>query len=168
MTRLIARPLLAAVFVQSGIDTLRNPEPRIKTADPVTTKIAQLTGLPDDTELLVKLNAGIQVGAGALLAIGKLPRLAALALAASVVPTTVAGHRFWEEVDETSRHQQQIHFAKNMAILGGLVLAAFDTEGAPSLAWRARRAARKTSERASELASSTREAAASARQALPV
>ena len=32
MFRRIARPLLAAVFVNSGIDALRNPEPRAKLA----------------------------------------------------------------------------------------------------------------------------------------
>jgi putative oxidoreductase len=59
------------------------------------------------------------------------------------VPTTLAGHRFWEEDDPARRHQQQIHFFKNLGLLGGLVLAAADTGGAPSLGWRARRAARR-------------------------
>jgi putative oxidoreductase len=137
-TRWIARPLLASVFVTSGVDVLRNPEPRVKAADPVATRIAGLTGLPDDTELLVKINAGVQIGAGVLLAWGKFPRLSAALLAGSLVPTTIAGHRYWEELDEAKRHQQQIHFFKNLGLLGGLILAAVDTEGAPSLAWRAR------------------------------
>jgi putative oxidoreductase len=137
-TRLLARPLLAAVFVSSGIDVLRNPEPRIKTAEPVTTRIAGMTGLPDDTELLVKVNAGVQIGAGLMLALGKFPRLAAATLAGSLVPTTLAGHRYWEELEETRRKQQQVHFFKNLGLLGGLMLAAVDTEGSPSLAWRAR------------------------------
>jgi hypothetical protein len=35
-----------------------------------------------------------------------------------------------------------MHFLKNLGLLGGLILAAFDTEGAPSLGWRAKRQAR--------------------------
>jgi hypothetical protein len=78
-----------------------------------------------------------------LLAIGKFRRLAALALIGSLIPTTLAGHRFWEEADEAKRAQQQIHFLKNLGLLGGLILAAVDTEGAPSLGWKARRRARR-------------------------
>ena len=66
----------------------------------------------------------VQLGAGGMLAAGILPRLAALALAMSVVPTTVAGHRFWEIEDPVQRARQRTQFLKNTAILGGLLLAA--------------------------------------------
>ena len=62
-------------------------------------------------------------------------------LAASLVPTTLAGHRFWEERTRAQRTQQQLHFFKNVSMLGGLIIAAGDTEGKPGVAWRARRAA---------------------------
>ena len=58
------------------------------------------------------------------------------------MPTTVAGHPYWEEKDPAARKQQQIHFLKNLTMLGGLLIAAADTDGSPSLAWRRRRAAR--------------------------
>jgi hypothetical protein len=101
---------------------------------PVTEKVPYL---PKDTEQLVRINAGIQVGAGTLLAMGRLPRLSALALAVSLVPTTLAGHRFWE-AQGPERQQHQRHFLKNVGLCGGLLIAAVDTEGRPSLAWRAR------------------------------
>jgi putative oxidoreductase len=66
----------------------------------------------------VKVNAGAQVAAGTLLAIGKLPRLAALVLIGSAVPTTYAGHRFWELDDKQTRAQQRIHFLKNLGLIG--------------------------------------------------
>ena len=91
----------------------------------------------------MKINAAVQVAAGVLLSVGRLPRVAAAALAVSLVPTTLAGHRFWEEGDPARRAQQQIHFLKNVGLLGGLVLAVFDTEGAPSLGWRTRQTARR-------------------------
>ncbi len=144
ITRRLARPLLASIFVSGGIDTLRNPGPRVKAAETVTTKASEMLPIPNNAELLVKVNAGVQVGAGLLLATGRLPRLAALALAASIIPTTAAGHRFWEEQDTAKKSQQQIHFFKNVSILGGLILASFDTDGAPSLGWRAKRALEST------------------------
>jgi uncharacterized membrane protein YphA (DoxX/SURF4 family) len=53
-----------------------------------------------------------------------MPRLAALALAASLVPTTYAGHPFWGETDKQVRGQQRTHFVKNLGLLGGLLLTA--------------------------------------------
>jgi hypothetical protein len=75
-----------------------------------------------------------------LLGLGRFPRLSALALAATLVPTTLAGHRFWEAEDDAGRTQQQIHFLKNLSMLGGLLIAADDTGAAPSLLWRGRHA----------------------------
>jgi putative oxidoreductase len=80
------------------------------------------------------------MAAGGLLALGRLPRLSALALAGSLVPTTLAGHRFWSETDPAKRSMQQIQFFKNVSMLGGLLLAAVDTSGKPSIGWRARHA----------------------------
>jgi putative oxidoreductase len=128
------------MFVVGGWDSLRNPEGKVKKADPVAQAVAsRVPGLPQETETLIRINGAVMVGAGALLAIGKFPRLAALALIGTILPTTYAGHRFWEETDEATKAQQRIHFIKNLGLLGGLILAAVDTEGAPSLGWRARR-----------------------------
>jgi putative oxidoreductase len=149
ITRRIARPLLAASFVSGGLETLRNPAPSVEMAEDVAPKVAEPLPLPDETDQLVKINAVVQVVAGVLLALGRLPRLTACALAGSLVPTTLAGHRFWEETDEAQRAQQQIHFLKNAGLLGGLLLAAVDTGGAPSLGWRAKRAARRARKKAS-------------------
>ena len=151
LTRRIARPLMAGIFISGGIDVLRNPGPRAQRAEPVTTKLAATLPLPDDTETLVKLNAAVHIGAGTLLALGKLPRLSATALALSLVPTTAAGHRFWEEESPQSKAMQRTHFLKNLAILGGLIIAATDTEGAPSLGWRARRAAKRAAQKATDV-----------------
>jgi uncharacterized membrane protein YphA (DoxX/SURF4 family) len=69
-------------------------------------------------------------------------------LAGTIVPTTYAGHRFWEESDPQSRSQQRIHFLKNLGLLGGLILAAVDTEGRPGLAWRAKQTQHRLAEAA--------------------
>jgi len=119
--------MLAAVFIAGGMDVLKNPEPRAKLAKPVVDWVASTVSIaPRDPVAAVKLNAMVQLGAGGMLAAGILPRLAALALATSVVPTTVAGHRFWEIEDPVQRARQRTQFLKNTAILGGLLLAALD------------------------------------------
>ncbi|WP_208879308.1 DoxX family membrane protein [Streptomyces armeniacus] len=151
--RRIARPLLAAIFISGGVNALRQSEGHAKAAEPFFDKTLgkQSEKLPDsvptDGETLVKLDGAVKVGAGALLALGKCPRLAAALLLASLVPTTAAGHPFWEEEDEEARQNQLIHFLKNAGLAGGLLLAMADTEGKPSLGWRARHAAQETGKR---------------------
>jgi putative oxidoreductase len=141
--RAIARPMLAAIFVLQGLDTVRNPAKVEVKADPVVQFLTErIPALTDSTEQAVRINGAVQLAAGTLLAIGRLPRLSALVIAGTLVPTTLAGHRFWETDGKQERAQQRIHFLKNASILGGLLIAAGDTAGQPSLAWRSRRAAR--------------------------
>jgi uncharacterized membrane protein YphA (DoxX/SURF4 family) len=150
--RRIARPMLAAIFVSGGIETLRNPKPHIQAAEPLLDKtINQVKDkvpdqVPTDAESLVKLDAAVKIGAGIALGLGKFPRLSALLLAGSLVPTTAAAHRYWDHEDPQERAEQQVHFLKNLGLLGGLLLASADTHGKPSLSWRAQRAARTAAE----------------------
>ena len=113
--RVLARPLLAGMFIMGGIDAVQHPATKAPRAENV------VGGLPADPVDLVRVNGAVQVGAAALLALGIAPRLMALVLAGSLVPTTMAGHRFWEETDPNARAQQRIHFLKNAAMLGGLL-----------------------------------------------
>ena len=113
------------------------------------------------------------VGAGSLLALGRLPRIASTVLAATLVPTTIAAHSYWNEQDPQVRAQQKVQFLKNLGLLGGLLLAAVDTEGRPGLAYRAHlvsesahRAARQTRREARHVArAAAREAKLKAVQA---
>jgi putative oxidoreductase len=143
VTRRLARPMLASTFVFGGIQALKNTPALAVASKPVNDEIRDLAGrvapqvkVPADDQTLVRINAGVQIVAGLGLATGRAPRLCALALATSVVPTTVAGHPFWEEKDKTERTRQTTHFFKNLSMLGGLVLAALDTEGRPGVTWR--------------------------------
>jgi uncharacterized membrane protein YphA (DoxX/SURF4 family) len=146
IARRVARPLLASEFIYGGIDAVRHPETKVEAAKAVTDPLRDwVPALPDDTATLVRLNGMVQVGAGGLLALGKFPRLASIALIGSIVPTTFAGHRFWEETEDEARAQQRTHFLKNLGLLGGLILAALDTEGAPSIGWKTRRQAERVS-----------------------
>jgi putative oxidoreductase len=143
LLRSVARPMLASIFVVQGYQTWRWPERVAARAEPVVRPVADRVALlPDDTEQVVRLNGAVQFVAGSMLAMGWWPRLSAAVLAGTLVPTTLAGHRYWEIEDKQERAQQRIHFLKNVTMLGGLLIAAADTGGHPSLAWRGQHAAR--------------------------
>ena len=72
--------------------------------------------IPTDPVTIVRLNAATQLAAGLMLATGKMPRLSANLLALTMVPTTVAGHPFWEEKDKSARANQMVHFGGRQAI----------------------------------------------------
>jgi uncharacterized membrane protein YphA (DoxX/SURF4 family) len=111
------------MFIAGGWDAVRRPESKVGAAKKVVSPLP----VDADTKALVRLNGAVQVTAGSLLAVGRAPRLSAAALAGSLVPTTLAGHRFWEEKDESARAGQRVHFLKNLAMLGGLVLELGDS-----------------------------------------
>ena len=112
--RAVGRVALAAMFITGGADALLNPGPR-------TTKAAEL-GVPLDPEVAVQLNGAAMLAAGAALALGISPRLAAGVLAGSLVPTTLAGHPYWQLDDPAGRRQQRTHFFKNVGLFGGALL----------------------------------------------
>ena len=166
ITRLLARPMLATIFVVGGANALRKTEAHAEKAKKVTDKVVPLAQqaapslpIPSDPATLVRINAGAQILAAAALATGRAPRLSATVLAASLVPTTLAGHRFWEETDPQAKAMQRLQFAKNTSVLGGLLLASVDTEGKPGVAWRARRAAKDVRREAKVVAKAARQEA---------
>jgi uncharacterized membrane protein YphA (DoxX/SURF4 family) len=103
--------LLGAMFVKLGYDAAREPGHRVDRA-------AEL-GL-GDPELAVRFNGWAMVAGGAALMLDRLPRLAAAGLVASLVPTTVAGHAFWN-AEGQNRNAQTVQFLKNTGLAGGLL-----------------------------------------------
>jgi putative oxidoreductase len=122
LLRAATRLLVAWLFLDAGVDVLRRPEGRAQVAGHLFDALQHmLPGLPDERVALVRANAVVQVVAGSLLALGRYPRLAALTLAVSLVPTTIGGHPFWRDADPARKRQNRVHFNKNLAILGGLL-----------------------------------------------
>jgi putative oxidoreductase len=139
--RELARPMLASIFVIQGWHNFESPEGVAPLAEPVVKPLVdRIPGMPKDPEQAVRINGAIQAAAGAMLGLGVLPRLAALAIAGTLVPTTLAGHRYWDVQDPRERAMQRVQFLKNLTIMGGLLLAIADTGGNPSLSWRRRHA----------------------------
>jgi uncharacterized membrane protein YphA (DoxX/SURF4 family) len=166
--RRVARPLLGAIFVWGGINALRNLEHHARAAKPFLDKTVGKAAdklpdqVPTEPEAVVRADALVKIGAGLALGFGFLPRLAALLLTGSLVPTTLAGHRFWELEDPQERSAQQIQFLKNLGLLGGLLLASADTEGKPSLSWRARHVAQDVADSVADTADAVERKAKSA------
>ncbi|HEY7351063.1 MAG TPA: DoxX family protein [Ktedonobacterales bacterium] len=109
----LAYLLLSIIFILGGYRAYSQPGNRVK-------QVADL-GIPEP-ELAVKINGVSMMAGGAMLGLGILPRMAAAGLFLALIPTTIAGHAFWKEETEAGRKAQQIQFAKNLGLLGGLLL----------------------------------------------
>lgn len=117
--KMLARLLLAGVFISGGSSSFSNPDGRAKKVHDA--------GVPNAREMVV-FNGGAMVVGGVALAFGILPRLAATGLVASLIPTTLVGHAFWKEEDPAARHNQQTQFLKNLGLIGGLLLVIADKD----------------------------------------
>jgi uncharacterized membrane protein YphA (DoxX/SURF4 family) len=151
LIRRVARPLLSAVFIGQGIETLRNPSVTLEATEPTVAALRNLPEpygdkIPSNPETAARINAAVQVSGGLLLATGKLPRIASAALAVTVIPGSLGGHLFWTEKDPERKAQQRRALLTDLSLLGGLIIAAADTAGKPSLGWRGRQAAGRISE----------------------
>ena len=121
-----ARILTGSTYALLGFDALRAPGARVDQAAAVLAAVRKWVPHSIGDELVVRGNAAVQVLGGTLLALGRAPQLSALALAGSLIPTTLAGHAYWAIEDPAARKQQRIQFHKNMAMIGGLLFAVLD------------------------------------------
>lgn len=110
--------------------------------------------LPDDPLVVVRTAGAVTAVAGVLLAVGKLPRLSALAIVLAA-PAVQSSQPFWKEKDPELRRTQRTTFIKNLGLLGGTLLAAVDTAGRPGLAWRSRRAGHRAADAARDAGAAT-------------
>jgi putative oxidoreductase len=126
LLRVAARVLTGSTYAMLGFDAARAPGGRVDQAASTLAKLRSVALLPKNDEVLVRANGVVQVVGGTLLALGRFPRLSAIALVGSLVPTTLAGHAFWKFDDPAARATQRIQFHKNAAMLGGLLFAVVD------------------------------------------
>lgn len=149
LLRAAARTMLASYFVVSGIKAVRDPGPLVPAAEPVADRFvpmikqyapAQVAGyIPEDAKTLIRVNGAVQLIGGLALATGKGRRLGSALLAGSLIPSTIAKHPFWSREDADEKALDKAQFIKNLSLVGGVLLAAGDTEGKPSIAWRAQK-----------------------------
>ena len=112
LVRRAADAALGTVFVVLGYQAAAEPGARVAAA-------AEF-GLPN-ADAAVRLNGvAMALGGGALL-LGIWRRPAALGLVASLVPTTLAGHPFWNQGDPQAQAGNRIQALKNLGLIGGLL-----------------------------------------------
>ena len=108
----VGRIFLALIFVVSGVGKI--------TGYAGTAAYMASKGLPL-VDILLPLTIVIELGGGLLLALGWKARWAAAALLLFMIPTTLIFHQFWG-IDPKLAQMQKIHFLKNVAIMGGMLM----------------------------------------------
>lgn len=145
--------MLAGYFVVNGVKALKDPAPYAaeqerfaSTVVPLARKVAPeevATMVPEDTETLARITGGLQVAGGLGLITGIGRRLGAGFIALSMVPQLVGFNA--KGISPEAKAAARNELLKNVALLGGALIAAGDTEGRPGLAWRAQDSAAKLS-----------------------
>lgn len=113
----MAGAALGIPFAWLGYDAVAEPGQRVA--------MAEQFGVPSP-EAAVRLNGALMLAGGLALATGLGRRPAAAAVAAAMIPTTLAGHSFWRETDPVARKTNRIQFLKNLGLIGGLVAITAD------------------------------------------
>ena len=111
----IARVLLAGIFIGLGAERLLG-----------AAGIGPLAGSAISNATLVL--SALELVAGVLLAVGWQVRILALLIGAFLVVDAVLAHAFWRYLGAEA-HAQWLHFLKNFAIVGGLLLLAANARG---------------------------------------
>ncbi|TDC64313.1 DoxX family membrane protein [Actinomadura sp. GC306] len=162
----LARPFVAAPYIMTGLEAVREPRERAEQVGPALKPVAdRIEWLPKDPETLVRMEGALSLGTGALLLTGKFRRLTTLLLAAQLVPALATEHRFWTEDDPERRANERSHLLKNAGLFGALLMAATEPRRPPRTA-ELRRIARETQIKGgAEAKALRREAAATLRDA---
>jgi putative oxidoreductase len=84
---------------------------------------ARTSGLPV-SDTFVRASGWLMIAAAAALQLRPLRRFGAIALAGQLLPITYVGHRFWEMDDGPQRMQHQVHFLKNLSMIGSALYIA--------------------------------------------
>jgi len=130
--RRIARPLLAAPFVYDGLRA---------TIWPAETVPQWRAKLPDEhvTDLQVatiaRAHGAATAGLGVLLALGILPRVSAIGLAALAIDEAWIGNPF-DAAAKGERTDRVERFVQSLGRAGAALIAGADLEGRPGARWR--------------------------------
>ncbi|MEX3609582.1 DoxX family membrane protein [Rothia sp. LK2588] len=162
IVRRLARPVLASSFIASGLQRLQDADSNVhiaKAVDMAAHSAPQLAVLRGQERLVGQALAGVQVVAGTMFAFGKAPRLSAAALLASgAINSYIDFQATKAETDEQKKARNSKALA-HTSLLGAIALAAVDTDGNPSLIWRANKltsqAAKKSGKIAGEVQAKT-------------
>lgn len=165
LVRRFARPLLASSFIVSGVDRLRDPESSkhlAKVVNLAATSVPQLAVLRGQEKLVGQALAGSQVLAGTLFALGKLPRISSTVLLATGSLNSYVQYRATEARTSDQKAARRNAAVINGSLLGAIAISAADTEGNPSLAWRASQLGDQVAKKSQQFAADVQDAASDA------
>lgn len=110
----VARIMMSIIFLNSGYGKIMNFEG--------TSAYMAAKGMPLVSLFLVGAIV-VEIGGGLSLLLGLKARWGALSLFLFLIPTTLIFHKFWG-LEASEAAMQQIHFLKNLTIMGGLLAVA--------------------------------------------
>ena len=151
----LGRTMFASYFIVKGTNSAMKPESFVEDAEPVADRLLPLMQralpasvgayIPEDTKTLVRITGAAQAFGGLGMATG---------LARRVGATTMVPHVLASIPDKSlprdERAAARSVLLRNVALLGGAMMASRDTAGRPSLAWRAGDTQRRVSSAASD------------------
>lgn len=105
----LGRLLFGGILAFLAVDNLRNLEERIQ--------YAEAKGAPAPDRTVPVLSGGLLLGSAGL-ALWRLPRASAAAVAGFFLSVTPVMHDFWNAESEEEQQQEVIQFLKNGALLG--------------------------------------------------
>lgn len=146
LTRAAGRTMLASFFVVNGAKAATKPDALVADAEPIVRKVVPLVQqvappsvanyVPEETKTLVRATGVAQVLGGLGLATGLGRRLSAGLLGASMVPHVLASCPAKGATAEEKAAARSV-MLRNVALLGAAMIASQDTQGKPSLGYRA-------------------------------
>lgn len=116
------RLLLSIIFLMSGVGKIAGWS---MMAGMMATKVPA-------PKVMLGLAIFAELAGGLSLLLGFLTRVGALGLFIFLIPTTLLFHNFWA-APEAQHQEQMVNFLKNLAIMGGLLMAAAHGAGPLSI-----------------------------------
>ncbi|MDO4666025.1 MAG: DoxX family protein [Actinomycetaceae bacterium] len=134
--RTLSRVLIAGAFVYDGVDAVLHTKKhveRFQKVEPVLEKAGVPPIMEADAKMATRALGAATAVCGASLALGVFPRTCAAILAVVNLPIAAVNYPLH---DRATRKDNLKLFGLRATLSGGLIMAAFDRKGSPSLEWR--------------------------------
>ncbi|HEY3886181.1 MAG TPA: DoxX family protein [Vicinamibacterales bacterium] len=112
---LLGRLIFGGYFLYNGINHFRNKQNM--------TGYAQAKGVPAPA-VAVQGSGALMILGGLSLLTGYKPKVGAALIGTFLTSVTPSMHTFWKEQDPQRRQMETVNFLKNVALLGGAMIAA--------------------------------------------
>ncbi len=112
---LVGRAIFGGYFLYNGINHFLQKDQ--------LSGYASSKGVPS-ANIAVQASGAMMIVGGLSLLAGYKPKFGSAAIAAFLAGVTPSMHRFWSEQNPQERQAEMINFMKNVALLGGAMLAA--------------------------------------------